>query len=138
MSVDLDALAAAYWSSPPYDDHVHDSTVHPFDTIQDLLLDAEDPELSRLLRALALSAPGDTDLAYVGATWVVGLEYRFDAEGDTGRSIAVLLGASLPPATVVRVLSGIAADWLAAMGAPALLAPVLEPEQVAWLVDPKR
>jgi len=136
VSTDLNALAVEYWNSPPYEDHVHDTAVHAFDTVQDLVLDADPPELSDLLRELALAAPSEKDLAYVGTTWVVGLEYRFDAEGSVGESIRILLGAGLPATTVVRVLSGVAPDWLAAMGAPALLADVLEPAQIAWLVDP--
>ena len=87
MSTDLNALAVEFWNSPPYEDHVHDTAVHAFDTVQDLVLDADEPELSALLRALALTAPAEKDLAYVGATWVVGLEYRFDAEGSPGASV---------------------------------------------------
>ena len=135
MSTEFDTLAGEYWASPPYDDHVHDESVHAFDTIQDLLLDADDAELSALLRALARSAPTARDLAYVGATWVVGLEYRFDAEGDTGRSIAVLAAAGLDADLVVGILAGIAPDWLSAMGAPARLDGVLQPAQIAWLVN---
>ena len=136
MSTDLDAPAREFWDSPPYEDHVHDTAVHAFDTVQDLVLDADEPELSALLRALALAAPTEKDLAYVGTTWVVGLEYRFDAEGSPGTSVSILLAADLPAATVVRVLSGVDPHWLAAMGAPALLAGVLTDDQIAWLIDP--
>lgn len=136
MSTDLNALAREFWNSPPYEDHVHDTAVHAFDTVQDLVLDAEAPELSSLLRELALAAPSEKDLAYVGATWVVGLEYRFDAEGSVGESIRILLGAGLPAETVYRVLSGVDPQWLAAMGAPALLTGVLANDQIAWLIDP--
>lgn len=137
MSTDLAALAADYWASPPYEDHVHDTEVHAFDTVQDLVLDADEPELSLLLRELALAAPSEKDLAYVGSTWVVGLEYRFDAEGSPGTSIRILVGAALPAATVVRVLCGVDPDWLVAMGAPTLLSGTLDDEQISWLVSPE-
>jgi hypothetical protein len=134
--VDLDELARAYWAAPPYDEHDHSDGFekHPFDSLQDLQLDATDEELSRMLRSLALTAPSQKQLASVGSQWVTALEYKFDAEGDTGKSLRLLVAAGLEPDLLFRVLSGIDAGWLRSMGAEQTLAAVLSPEQLSSLI----
>ena len=121
--MDLDELARAYWAAPPYDEHDHSDGFekHPFDSLQDLQLDATDEELSRMLRSLALTAPSQKQLASVGSQWVTALEYKFDAEGDPGKSVRLLVAAGLDPDALFRVLSGIDASWLRSMGAAELL-----------------
>ncbi len=134
--MDLDELARAYWAAPPYDEHDHSDGFekHPFDSLQDLQLDATDEELSRMLRSLALTAPSQKQLASVGSQWVTALEYKFDAEGDTGKSLRLLVAAGLEPDLLFRVLSGIDAGWLRSMGAEQTLAAVLSPEQLSSLI----
>ena len=121
--MDFDELARAYWAAPPYDEHDHSDGFekHPFDSLQDLQLDATDEELSRMLRSLALTSPSQTQLASVGSQWVTALEYKFDAEGDPGKSVRLLVAAGLGPDALFRVLSGIDASWLRSMGAAELL-----------------
>ena len=135
--MDLDELARAYWAAPPYDEHDHSDGFekHPFDSLQDLQLDATDDELSRMLRSLALTAPSPKQLASVGSQWVSALEYKFDAEGDPGKSVRLLVAAELEPDVVFSVLSGIDASWLRSMGAAEILAGVLPANQVTALVS---
>ena len=134
--MDLDELARAYWAAPPYDEHDHSDGFekHPFDLLQDLQLDATDEQLSRMLRSLALTAPSPRQLASVGSQWVSALEYKFDAEGDTGKSIRLLVAAGLEPDVLFRVLSGIDAGWLRSMGAQTTLAGALSADQLGRLV----
>ena len=138
--MDLDELARAYWAAPPYDEHDHSEgfSKHPFDELQDLQLDADDEQLSGMLRALALSAPSKRQLASVGTQWVSALEYKFDAEGDPGKSVRLLVAAGLHPDTLFRVLSGIDAGWLGSMGAEEVLEGILSADQIAWLLDATR
>jgi len=134
--VDLDDLARAYWAAPPYDEHDHSDGFekHPFDSLQDLQLDATDEELSRMLRSLALTAPSQTQLASVGSQWVTALEYKFDAEGDPGKSVRLLVAAGLDPDALFRVLSGIDASWLRSMGAAELLKGVVPADRLHELL----
>ena len=134
--MDLDELARAYWAAPPYDEHDHSEGYekHPFDLLQDLQLDAPDEQLSGMLRALARSAPTEKALASVGTQWVSALEYRFDAEGDPGRSVRLLMAAGLDADTVFSILSGVDAGWLRSMGAEQILAGELSTEQLAKLL----
>ena len=135
--MDLDDLARAYWAATPYDEHDHSDGFekHPFDSLQDLQLDATDEELSWMLRSLALTAPSQTQLASVGSQWVTALEYKFDAEGDPGKSVRLLLAAGLEPDVLLTVLSGIHASWLRSMGAAELLADALAADQISSLVE---
>jgi len=134
--VDLDELARAYWAAPPYDEHDHSDGFekHPFDSLQDLQLDATDEELSRMLRSLALTAPSQKQLASVGSQWVTALEYKFDAEGDPGKSVRLLVAAGLDPDALFRVLSGIDASWLRSMGAAELLKGVVPADRLHELL----
>jgi len=134
--VDLDELARAYWAAPPYDEHDHSDGFekHPFDSLQDLQLDATDEELSRMLRSLALTAPSQKQLASVGSQWVSALEYKFDAEGDPGKSVRLLVAAGLDPDALFRVLSGIDASWLRSMGAAELLEGLVPADQLQSLL----
>ena len=134
--MDLDDLARAYWAAPPYDEHDHSDGFekHPFDSLQDLQLDATDEELSRMLRSLALTAPSQKQLASVGSQWVSALEYKFDAEGDPGKSVRLLVAAGLDPDALFRVLSGIDASWLRSMGAAELLKGVVPADRLHELL----
>ena len=134
--MDLDELARAYWAAPPYDEHDHSDGFekHPFDSLQDLQLDATDEELSRMLRSLALTAPSQKQLASVGSQWVSALEYKFDAEGDPGKSVRLLVAAGLDPDALFRVLSGIDASWLRSMGAAELLEGLVPADQLQSLL----
>ena len=134
--MDLDELARAYWAAPPYDEHDHSDGFekHPFDSLQDLQLDATDEELSRMLRSLALTAPSQKQLASVGSQWVTALEYKFDAEGDPGKSVRLLVAAGLDPDALFRVLSGIDASWLRSMGAAELLKGVVPADRLHELL----
>ena len=134
--MDLDELARAYWAAPPYDEHDHSDGFekHPFDSLQDLQLDATDEELSRMLRSLALTAPSQKQLASVGSQWVSALEYKFDAEGDPGKSVRLLVAAGLDPDALFRVLSGIDASWLRSMGAAELLKGVVPADRLHELL----
>ncbi len=136
--MDLDELARAYWAAPPYDEHDHSEGFekHPFDELQDLQLDGDDEEMTRMLRALSQTAQTEEQQAHVGTQWVEALEYKFDAEGDVGKSIRLLIAAGLEPQLLSRVLSGIYPDWLESMGAAELLQGVLPVDKVAWLLDP--
>ena len=134
--MDLDDLARAYWAAPPYDEHDHSDGFekHPFDSLQDLQLDATDEELSRMLRSLALTAPSQKQLASVGSQWVTALEYKFDAEGDTGKSLRLLVASGLNADSILGVLHGFDPTWLRSMDAQSTLAGVLSPEQIAGLL----
>lgn len=132
----MDALAEAYWAAPPYDEHDHGAGFekHPFDMLQDLQLDATDQDLTRMLRSLALTAPTEKQLFSIGSLWVSALEYKFDAEGDSGKSLRLLVAAALEPNTLFRVLAGVDAGWLRSMGAEAILADRLSSQQLAELL----
>ena len=134
--MDLDELARAYWAAPPYDEHDHSAgfVKHPFDSLQDLQLDATDEDLSRMLRSLALTAPSPKHLASVGSQWVSALEYKFDAEGDTGKSVRLLVASGLSADSILGVLHGFDPAWLRSMDAQSTLAGVLSPEQIAGLL----
>ena len=134
--MDLDDLARAYWAAPPYDEHDHSDGFekHPFDSLQDLQLDATDEELSRMLRSLALTAPSQKQLASVGSQWVTALEYKFDAEGDPGKSVRLLVAAGLDPDALFRVLSGVDASWLRSMGAVEMLKGVVPADRLHELL----
>ena len=135
--MDLDELARAYWAAPPYDEHDHSEGFekHPFDLIQDLQLDGTDAQLTEMLRALALTAPTGR-LASIGDQWIASLEYKFDAEGDTGKSLELLRATELDAATIVGILQGFDRGWLRSMGAEQTLAGALSPEHLASLVGP--
>jgi hypothetical protein len=117
--VDLDELARAYWAAPPYDEHDHSDgfAKHPFDEIQDLQLDGTDEQLAAMLRALALSATTPAQLASIGDQWIASLEYKFDAEGDTGKSLVLLRETGLDAETITAVLADFDRGWLRSMGA---------------------
>jgi len=125
--VDYDELARAYWAAPPYDEHDHSDGFekHPFDVIQDLQLDGTDGELTAILRALALTASTPQQLASIGDQWVASLEYKFDAEGDTGKSLVLLRDTGLDAGTLRAVLASFDRGWLRSMGAEHTLDGVL-------------
>ncbi len=125
--MDLDELARAYWAAPPYDEHDHSDGFekHPFDVIQDLQLDGTDEQLTAMLRALALAAATPSQLASIGDQWIASLEYKFDAEGDTGRSLVLLRDTGLDADTIRAVLAGFDRGWLRSMGAEQTLAGLL-------------
>lgn len=125
--MDFDELARAYWAAPPYDDHDHSDGFekHPFDLIQDLQLDGTDEQLTAMLRALGQTAPSADQLASIGDQWVASLEYKFDAEGETGKALVLLAATGLDADTILAILRDFDRGWLRSMGAEQTLAGLL-------------
>jgi hypothetical protein len=115
---------------------IDDGTEHPWDTAQDIVDSASDTELSRFIRAFALTAQSEQQLSYIGTGWLEDIESDLPPGEPPGRCVRVLLAAELEPNVTFRILSGIYPDWLEAMGASQLLRGHLSDAQIDWLVDP--
>jgi len=93
--------------------------------------------LPRLIKVLYQTAPPGWE-PYIGCVIVEDLEILAEFEGRASQTLRIVLASGLREDQLVQVLSGAYSSYLEAMNIREGLAGVLEPHELAWLLDDAR